>query len=161
IVRRDDELREVPATELVPGDVVFLQSGDKVPADLRLIDVKTLKVEEASLTGESHPVEKQEDPVGGAVPLGDRTSMAYSGTLVVYGQAEGVVTATGLHTELGRINELMESAPALTTPLLLQLNRFGTVLTTGIIGFGVVAMLIGVLQGMTWVDAFKAMVGMA
>lgn len=161
IVRRGDDLKEIPATELVPGDIVFLQSGDKVPADMRLIDVKSLRVEEASLTGESHPVEKQEEPVVAQVPLGDRASMAYSGTLVVYGQAEGVVTATGLQTELGRINELMESAPALMTPLIQQLNRFGHTLTIGILGFGVVAMFIAVMQGMTWVNSFKAMVGMA
>jgi magnesium-transporting ATPase (P-type) len=95
VVVRDGRRREIPAEDLVPGDIVLLASGDKVPADLRLMEVKSLRVEEAALTGESVPVEKSVEPVAESATIGDRTSMAYSGTLVTYGQARGVVIATG------------------------------------------------------------------
>ncbi|MDP2253357.1 MAG: HAD-IC family P-type ATPase, partial [Thiobacillus sp.] len=95
IVTRAGERHEIPAEDLVPGDIVHLASGDRVPADLRLIDIKSLRVMEAALTGESLAVDKQIDPVAEDAALGDRTSMAWSGTLVTYGQGTGVVTATG------------------------------------------------------------------
>lgn len=97
----------IPAEELVPGDIVLLQSGDKVPADLRLIRVKNLQAQEAVLTGESLAVEKAPEPVQETAELGDRSSMAYSGTLVTYGQATGVVVATGEATEIGRISSML------------------------------------------------------
>jgi magnesium-transporting ATPase (P-type) len=160
-VRRNDELLEIPARELVPGDIVFLQSGDKVPADMRLIEVKSLSVEEASLTGESHAVEKREVAVDAEAPLGDRLCMAYSGTLVVYGQAYGVVTAIGSRTELGKIDELVSAAPRVMTPLLKQLNRLAATLTIAILAFGLIAMVVSVWQGLSWLNAFKSMIGLA
>lgn len=124
-VLRDGKRTEVDADELVPGDIVLLSSGDKVPADLRLLDVRNLRVEEAALTGESLPMEKTTEAVATDAPLGDRTGMAWSGTLVVYGQASGLVVATGAATELGRINRMLSQVQAISTPLLRQIDRFG------------------------------------
>ena len=143
-VTRDGERHEIPAEELVPGDIVHLASGDRVPADLRLIDIKSLRVMEAALTGESLAVEKQVDAVAEDAALGDRASMAWSGTLVTYGQGIGVVTATGTATELGRISTLLTTVEKLTTPLLKLMARFGQwlagvilLLSVLIFGFGV------------------------
>jgi magnesium-transporting ATPase (P-type) len=137
---RNGQSIAVPADGLVPGDVVTLQSGDKVPADLRLIRVKNLLVEEAALTGESLPVAKRPDTVLPDSPLGDRFCMAYSGTLVVQGTATGVVVATGNNTELGRINALLNQTTQLETPLTRQLARVTTGITVAVVA--VVAVLI-------------------
>jgi len=162
IVTRAGERHEIPAEDLVAGDIVHLSSGDRVPADLRLIDVKSLRVMEAALTGESLAVEKQVDAVAEDAALGDRASMAWSGTLVTYGQATGVVTATGTATELGRISTLLASVEKLTTPLLKLMARFGQVLA------GVILLLSGLIFGFgVWVrdypasDMFLAAVGLA
>ncbi len=127
-VIRDGQRREIEASGLVPGDVVLLASGDKVPADLRLIAVNELRIEEAALTGESLPVDKTAHAVAADAPLGDRFGMAYSGTLVVYGQGTGIVVATGAATELGKINRMLSGIRSLTTPLLRQVDRFGRAL---------------------------------
>jgi len=137
---REGRAVTVPADLLVPGDLVTLQSGDKVPADLRLIRVKNLLVEEAALTGESLPVAKQSDPVSPDAPLGDRVCMAYSGTLVVQGTATGVVVATGNGTELGRINALLNQTSQLETPLTRQLATVSSGITIAVVV--VVAVLI-------------------
>jgi magnesium-transporting ATPase (P-type) len=108
---------------------VLLESGDKVPADIRLTDVKNLRTEEAALTGESVPTDKTSDPVSARATVGDRTSMAFSGTLVVSGRATGVVVGTGSETELGRINQMLQSVGALETPLLRQIKKFGYAIT--------------------------------
>src|SRR5690554_5641682 len=134
-VLRDGVRREIDAAELVPGDIVLLASGDRVPADLRLIEVKDLKVEEATLTGESMPASKTTEAVGMDASLGDRHGMAYSGTLVVYGQARGIVVATAGATELGRINQMLTSIRNLSTPLLRQVDRFGRMLALVILAF--------------------------
>ena len=162
IVTRAGERHEIPAEELVPGDIVHLASGDRVPADLRLIEVKSLRVMEAALTGESLAVEKQVDAVAQDAALGDRASMAWSGTLVTYGQGTGVVTATGGDTELGRISTLLSTVEQLTTPLLKLMARFGQVLA------GVILLLSALLFGFgVWVrdypasDMFLAAVGLA
>ena len=137
---RNGQSIAVSADGLVPGDVVTLQSGDKVPADLRLIRVKNLLVEEAALTGESLPVAKRSDAVLPDSPLGDRFCMAYSGTLVVQGTATGVVVATGNSTELGWINALLNQTTQLETPLTRQLARVTTGITVAVVV--VVAVLI-------------------
>ena len=124
MVRRDGERHEIDAEQLVPGDVVLLVSGDKVPADLRLLSVKNLLVEEAALTGESVPVEKSVAHCRQDAALGDRRCMAYSGTLVSSGQASGLVVATGADTELGRIGAMLQQVQALSTPLLRQIEQF-------------------------------------
>ena len=115
---RGGETRMIPAEQLVPGDIVLLESGDKIPADLRLVDTKNLRTEEAALTGESVPADKSTDPVSDNSTVGDRQCMAFSGTMVVSGRATGVVVATGGDTELGRINALLAGVSALETPLL-------------------------------------------
>ncbi len=121
VVLRDGRPQEIAAEDLVPGDIVLLASGDKVPADLRLISTRSLRIEEATLTGESEPVEKSNDAVAAEAPIGDRGGMAYSGTLVVFGQGRGVVVATGDRSEIGRIGRLLAEVENVETPLLKQM----------------------------------------
>ncbi len=161
-VLREDHRQEIDAAGLVPGDIVFLASGDRVPADLRLIDVKSLRVEEAALTGESVAVEKQTDPVEPGAPLGDRFSMAWSGTLVTYGQGTGVVVATGIATEIGRISRMLAEVQELATPLLRQMAVFGQWLTWVILGLAALAFAFGTLvRDFTVGEMFLAAVGLA
>ncbi|HJX58136.1 MAG TPA: HAD-IC family P-type ATPase, partial [Thiobacillus sp.] len=161
-VTRAGERHEIPAEDLVPGDIVHLASGDRVPADLRLIDIKSLRVMEAALTGESLAVDKQVDLVEADAALGDRACMAWSGTLVTHGQGTGVVVATGTATELGRISTLLATVEKLTTPLLKLMARFGQWLA------GVILLLSALIFGFgVWVreypasDMFLAAVGLA
>ncbi|VEG92150.1 cation-transporting P-type ATPase [Legionella spiritensis] len=128
-VLRRKERQTIPAKELVPGDIVLLESGDKVPADMRLIKVHGLIVDESILTGESVSVEKHSEPVAQDAVLGERTSMAYSGTLVTSGQAKGVVIATGQFTEIGQISHLLSKVEMLKTPLIQQIDIFAKWLT--------------------------------
>jgi magnesium-transporting ATPase (P-type) len=123
-VLRDGKRVTVEGDALVPGDIVLLEAGDKVPADLRLLKAKGLAAQEAMLTGESVPVEKGTDPVEKGADLGDRASMLWSGTLVTQGAAQGVVTATGEATEIGRIGRMLAEVEELTTPLVAQMDRF-------------------------------------
>jgi magnesium-transporting ATPase (P-type) len=161
-VLRDGRRIAVAAEELVPGDVVFLQSGDRVPADLRLLGVKGLQVQEAALTGESLAVHKAVPPVAEGAALGDRTCMAYSGTLVTFGQGTGAVVATGDETEIGRISELLARVETLTTPLLRQMDRFGRWLTLAILLLAAFAFLAGILwRGYSADEMFLAAVGLA
>jgi calcium-translocating P-type ATPase len=159
---RGGEARMIPAEQLVPGDIVLLESGDKVPADLRLADIKNLRTEEAALTGESVPADKTIDPVPEKATVGDRESMAFSGTMVVSGRATGVVVETGSETELGRINQLLAGVSALETPLLRQIKKFGYAITAVI---GVVSVLLFSygrwVVGMDFVAIFQAVVGIA
>ena len=161
-VLRDGHRREMRAEELVPGDIVFLASGDKVPADLRLLEVRSLRVEEAALTGESVPVEKAIDAVDEDASLGDRSCIAYSGTLVAYGQAVGVVVATGARTEIGRISAMLNAVEEITTPLLRQLGVFGRWLTVAILGVAGLSFAFGILfRNYTMDEMFLAAVGLA
>jgi Ca2+-transporting ATPase len=148
IVIREGRNVTVPAVELVPGDVVLLAAGDSVPADMRLVSLKNLQVEEAALTGESVPVEKTLAPVSTDAVLGDRTCMVYSGTLVTSGTATAVVTATGMATELGRISDMLESAVDLDTPLTKKLAEVSTWITIGIIAVSVVILAVGVKRAL-------------
>lgn len=154
-VIRDGIRREIDATELVPGDLILLASGDKVPADVRLVSTKTLRIEEAALTGESVPVEKAVRTVQSDAPLGDRVGMAYSGTLVVFGQATAIVVAIGAKTELGKINRMLAEIRNLSTPLLRQINYFGRVLAIVILSAVAVIFLLGTWwKGYAPVDMF-------
>ena len=159
---RGGEPRLIPAEDLVPGDVVLLESGDKVPADLRLTEAKNLRTEEAALTGESVPADKSTAPVSEQATVGDRESMAFSGTMVVSGRATGVVVATGSETELGRINQMLASVSQLQTPLLRQIEKFGYVITAVI---GVACVLLFAygrwVKGMGFISLFQAVVAIA
>jgi len=162
MVRRDNKFINLPAEQLVPGDVVLLQSGDKVPADLRLFKARELRIEEALLTGESVPVEKSDTAVRDKATIGDRKCIAYSGTFVTYGQGQGVVVATGDNTEIGRISSMLRHVQVLTTPLLRQIAIFARWLT---IAIGVIAsstFAYGVLlQNYAIDEMFLAAVGLA
>lgn len=161
-VIRQGRRHSIPAKLLVPGDVVLLQSGDKIPADLRLFAVKNLQVQEAILTGESLPVMKQSKAVRHDASIIDRNSMGYSGTLVVSGRGQGIVVATGQSTELGRITELVAHIPALTTPLLKQISRFAYGLSLAILFLAFVTCFIGVFfWHVPLIEIFIAAVGLA
>ncbi len=125
VVLRGGSRHDMDAELLVPGDIVFVKSGDKVPADLRIVRAKNLRAEESPLTGESTETDKTPDPVPEDAPLGDRTGMLFSGTAVTYGSAAGVVIATGGDTQLGKINRMISEVEPVTTPLLQQIGRFG------------------------------------
>ena len=162
LVLRDGRRITVAAESLVVGDIVLLQSGDKVPADCRLLKTKSLQIQEASLTGESVPVEKSSDAVTEDEVIGDRTSMAFSTTLVTYGQASAVVVATAGDTEIGRISSLLSHVETLTTPLLRQMAEFGRFLTGIIVVIATFTLVFGVfVHGNPLSEMFMAAVGLA
>ncbi|OBK78490.1 HAD-IC family P-type ATPase [Mycobacterium sp. 1274761.0] len=142
-VRRDGEWQKVDAQTLVPGDVVRIASGDRIPADMRLLDVANLRVEESALTGESVSAKKDVAQVGVDAGLGDRMSMVYSGTIVAAGAGTGVVTATGTATEIGRIQSLIADVETIDTPLTRKLARFGRQLSLGILGMAALMLIVG------------------
>ena len=144
-VRREHGLQELPAEQLVPGDIVLLEEGDRVPADLRLLNCRDLRIEEAALTGESLPADKQSEPVSSSAVLADRQSMAYSGCLVSTGSGYGVVVATGQATELGRISHLLQQVEVLQTPLLRDMARFARQLSLVILVLAAATLAFGFL----------------
>jgi Ca2+-transporting ATPase len=154
-VFRDGTELQVPARDVVPGDIVLLSAGNRIPADVRLLESFNLRVEEASLTGESLPVEKEAATLAGAeVPLGDRRNMAYAGTTVSYGRGRGVAVATGMKTEFGKIAEMLQAVESGRTPLQQNLDRVGRVLAWAalvVVGLIVVA---GLLRGMPFLEMF-------
>jgi magnesium-transporting ATPase (P-type) len=160
VLRGSRRLR-MDAVHLVPGDVVHLAAGDKVPADLRLLRGKELRTIEAALTGESLPVDKRHAPLPADTPLADRRNMAYAGTTVVAGQAQGLVVATGGATETGRIAGLIAAAPNLDTPLTRKIAAFAGLLLWVILGLAALAFGIGILRGETAFDMFMAAVALA
>ena len=162
MVRRNGKFISIAADQLVPGDVVMLQSGDKVPADLRLFKSRELRIDEAMLTGESAPVGKITLPVPESATIGDRKCLAYSGTLVTYGQGQGVVVATGDHTEIGRISSMLRHVQAVTTPLLRQMAVFARWLSIAIGIIAAATFTYGVLvQNYSISEMFLAAVGLA
>ena len=161
-VLRAGKKQRLPATELVPGDVILLQSGDKVPADARLVQSRELQIAEAALTGESVPVEKSADlvlPVD--TPLGDRRNMLYATTLVTYGQGVGIVTATGDHTEIGRISQLISQAQELETPLTRKIGEFSRLLLYALLGVAALAFIIGLLRGQPLAETLTTAIALA
>ena len=152
-VVRDGDQKSVPVTELVPGDYVLLQAGDRVSADMRLAAVKNLQCDESALTGESVPVAKQTEEVDEDAGIGDRSCMAFSGTLVTAGTGDGIVTATGSRTEMGKISELLETTTSLKTPLTRSLEKVAQWITWAILLVGVVLFFIGLFRGYTLADA--------
>lgn len=160
-VRRDGGWVEVPAEELVPGDVVEVAEGERITADLRLLETQGLRTEEAALTGESTPIDKRPAAVAASTPLAERRNLLHAGTLVAAGTGRGVAVATGSSTELGRISSLLEQADVLETPLTLELARVGRAITVAI---GVVAVLLGIaaaVRGFPLSDAALAGISLA
>ena len=161
-VRRDGQLAEIPAEQLVPGDIVAIEAGDIVPADGRLLKAATLEVDESALTGESLPVAKGTEPVAGAgTPLGDRTDMVYMNTNVTRGAGEFVITATGMTTEVGQISGMLTEEQAVKTPLTRQMDRLtGQILV--IAGIALIAsMALNLARGETFIAVFNAAVAFA
>ncbi len=147
-VRRSGRLQEVAASRLVPGDIVLLEAGNLVPADLRLIECYNLRIQESALTGESEPVEKASSSLDRPdIPLGDRINLGFMGTIVTYGRGEGLVFATGMHTELGRIAELIQGMESEMSPLQRQLDRVGKGLAVFGLAVAVLVLVIGVFRG--------------
>ncbi|MEH0818685.1 MULTISPECIES: HAD-IC family P-type ATPase [unclassified Micromonospora] len=160
-VVRDGRRRPVPSDELVPGDLVLVEAGEKIPADLRLARAAELRADESALTGESLPVRKDEVAVPDETPVADRRNVLYSGTLVTGGSAAGIVVATGAETELGRIHRLIGTAQVLDTPLTSKLARFSRVLTVAILILAAVTFTVGVVRGQRIAETFTAAAALA
>ncbi len=161
-VMRGGVIAFVKAADLVPGDIVWLEAGDHVPADIRLIETASLKIEEAPLTGESVPVEKDaKAELSNDAALGDRINMAYSGTSVTYGRGKGVVCLTGMDTEIGKIAGALGAAKESETPLQKRLNSLSKVLSIAVLAVAAVVFAIGVLTGRTAFDMFLVAVSLA
>ncbi len=162
LVLRDGERMTVPAESVVPGDIVLLEAGDRVPADVRILRGHNLRVDEAVLTGESVPVEKLDQPVAADAELGDRQSLAFSGTLVAYGRGQGVVVATGETTEIGKVSSLLADVQQITTPLLRQVDEFGRWLSAAIVALAALTFGVGYFfQDYTAIETFLAAVALA
>ncbi len=162
MVMRDGQRMTIQARELVPGDLVFVQSGDRVPADVRLLQEHELRVDESMLTGESLPVSKQAGAVPAEAQLGDRRSMLYSGTMVTSGQGQGLVVETAESTEIGRIGSLLEEVQTLSTPLTRQMHHFAVVLSVVILGVAALTAFFGItVRDYSLEEMFLAAVGLA
>ena len=162
LVSRDGKREELDASELVPGDVVHLKAGDRVPADLRLLQVRELRVDQALLTGESEPDDKQADAVDEDCALADQACMAWSGTMVVAGRARGLVVATGDHSEIGRIGQMLTDVQTTSTPLLLKVAGFGRWLSLGIVVLALLTFAVGLLlRDYPFAEMFLAAVSLA
>ncbi len=161
-IRRDGKWADVDADDIVPGDVVRLRAGDRVPADVRLLSASELRVEESTLTGESEPTQKSTDPVDEDAGVGDRSSMAFSGSTISAGSATAVVTATATDTEIGRISDMLADVESVATPLTRSMDRFGKVLTLVIAIAAVALFLFGWLVHNTgWEEMFQASIAFA
>ena len=161
-VMRDGKRRIVPSGEVVPGDIVFLEAGNYIPADLRLLEAVNLRIEEAALTGESHPVEKSAARIEqGDIPLGDRTNTAFMGTLVSYGRGRGIVVNTGMRTQIGLIAKMLQSVEEEPTPLQQRLDQLGRTLGIAALIICGLVFVIGFLRGHEPLDMFLIAVGLA
>ncbi|MGI6777623.1 MAG: calcium-translocating P-type ATPase, SERCA-type [Acetivibrionales bacterium] len=161
-VKRSGEIKRVKSAEIVPGDIVLIEAGDYVPADIRLIEVASLKIEEAALTGESIPTEKNTGIINKAdTVIGDRTNMAFMGSVVTYGRGTGVVTGTGMNTEVGKIAGYLSDQETQETPLQKKLTEMGKYLSIGVVIITVIIFLVGILQGRRVIDMFLVAVSLA
>ncbi|PRC46360.1 carbonate dehydratase, partial [Mycobacterium sp. ITM-2017-0098] len=160
-VVRDGRQRTVSSEDLVPGDLVLVEAGDKVPADVRLLRESELQVDESALTGESVPVEKSEVVLPLATPVADRRNMMFSGTLVTGGSGSGIVIATGSETEIGEIHRLIGTAEVLATPLTAKLASFSKILTVAILGLAAATFALGLARRQDAVETFTAAIALA
>lgn len=160
-VRRNGHVRQIDAKDIVPGDIVLLTAGTVVPADMRIMSASMLMIQEAALTGESTAVTKKIEPIDGQAGIGDRLNMAFSGSIVIYGRGEGIVTATGMHTEMGAIAKLINTTPSTETPLKKRLESLGKVLGISAIVICAVLFGIGVLYGKDIFDMFLTAISLA
>jgi Ca2+-transporting ATPase len=160
-VRRGGEVKAIDSKDIVVGDIVILEAGDVVPADLRLFKASSLQIEEAALTGESVPVTKDTAPVEGDAGIGDRLNMGFSSTNVTYGRGEGIVTATAMDTEVGNIAEMLENAEGKTTPLQENMNALTRFLTYAIVIIAVVIFFLGLLRGFGWITMLLTAISIA
>ena len=158
---RDGSVVPIPSAEVTVGDIVMLDAGDYIPADGRLLESASLKVDESALTGESLGVEKMTDAIEGEVPLGDRTNMVYSGSFVTYGRGSFVVTGIGMETEVGKIASLLKTTSEKKTPLQVNLDQFGQKLSIIILVFCGILFGINVFRGGNIGDAFLFAVALA
>ncbi|MEA1914899.1 MAG: HAD-IC family P-type ATPase, partial [Campylobacterota bacterium] len=161
VVIRDGQKHEISSKDLVPGDIVLLESGFKIPADLRVLSFNDLRVDESMLTGESLPVLKHADTIDPTMVLNDRKNMVYSGTFVTYGRAKAIVVATGEHTEIGKIAHLLDNTTSLETPLTQKISEFSKVLLYVILALAAATFMIGLVRDYSAVDMFMASVALA
>ncbi len=162
LVLRGGRRAAFDAAELVPGDIVYVVSGDKIPADMRLIAANSLRIDESAITGESTAADKKTDPVGSGAVLAERTCMAYSGTVVRHGTGVGVVVATGSASEIGRINAMLAHIAPLATPMLRKVAQLGCFITASVLALAGAMFAFGTLvRGYSTVDMFSAAVGLA
>lgn len=160
-VIRDGHQEVVNSQELVPGDLVVLETGDYVPADLRLLEAVNLKIQEAALTGESVPVDKDTAPLAGEVSLGDRVNMAFSSSLITYGRGSGIVIATGMHTEVGKIAGMLHNTEETQTPLQRRLDKLGKILGIAALAVCAVMFVVGLIHGQDWLEMFMSAIALA
>ena len=160
-VERDGVVTQIPSREVTVGDIVILEAGDQVPADGRIIEQASLKVDESALTGESIPVEKSTDTIEGEVPLGDRVNMVFSGSFVTYGRGKYVVTGIGMETEVGKIASLLKTTSEKKTPLQVNLDQFGQKLSILILILCAILMGSNIWRGESFGDAFMFAVALA
>lgn len=160
-VIRNGQKQRIRSQELVPGDLVVLTSGDKVPADLRLINTRNLQIDESGLTGESIPVEKLTQPLQPQTPLAERLNMAYAGSFVTFGQGTGIVVATANETEIGRISQSLDQQTDLSTPLTRKFAKFSHTLLYIILALAALTLAVGVGQGQSLAGMFEAAVALA
>ena len=161
-VFRDGEVKEVPTMDLVPGDIVILETGSVVPADVRLSEAVNLKIQESSMTGESVPVEKQTESLDGEdIALGDRTNMAFTSGMVTYGRGRGIVVSTGMKTEVGKIASMIQDADDTETPMSRRLEQLGKVLGIAALVICAVIFIIGILYGNSIMSMFMTAVSLA
>jgi len=160
-VRRDGHTKVISAEELVPGDVILLQTGDKVPADCRLLEISNLKVDESLLTGESVPVEKLVDRIGNSVPLAERKNCVFANTIMAYGKCTAVVFSTGARTEVGKIATLIQEAKPKPTPLQQKLSQLALYLGIGVVGIAAAIFGIGIVQGQDIFDLLLTSISLA
>jgi Ca2+-transporting ATPase len=161
-VIRDDEKIRISSREIVPGDLILLRAGDRVPADVRLMEIFDLKIDESGLTGESLPVGKTVDPLSADTPLADRTNMAYTGSLITAGQGSDLVVAIGSQTETGRLAQLMERSPNMMAPLARRIHKFSRTLLYFVLGLATLAFAVGAARPQySLVETFKSAVALA